>query len=54
MIVCICANISDSTIKQVSNFSTTLEDLRESLDVCNNCCCCYLEIITLLRDLKNE
>jgi bacterioferritin-associated ferredoxin len=40
MIVCVCANVNNTSLVKEIKDGKTFEDVQKSLDVCNNCCCC--------------
>jgi bacterioferritin-associated ferredoxin len=50
MIICTCANVSDNLLKQHINKDTTISELQDAFNVCNNCCICYSEILRLINE----
>jgi bacterioferritin-associated ferredoxin len=60
MIVCICNNISEQQIKKVIDIKNIshIDDLREEMSVCNQCCMCENYIKNIINNtvsiLKKE
>lgn len=50
MIVCICANKREKEIVQKIQAGATLEDLKQELGVCCNCCCCQEVLENMITD----
>lgn len=55
MIVCVCNRVNEDKIVETieEHKIQDIEELREKLNVCNNCCCCqrYIEnMISLLKE----
>lgn len=53
MIICICRNVSDKTIKDVIQKHPhihTVKDLKKHLDVCNQCGKCRDSIVSMIKE----
>ncbi len=55
MIVCVCGNVSDKSIKKaIEDGSRTIEDLQIDLGVACKCCSCVPEITEMLKSYEKE
>lgn len=54
MIVCICSNVSESCIILHSANSSSVEELIDSLSMCQGCKTCYDTILTIFNNNKQE
>lgn len=55
MIVCVCNNVNEKKIKTAieQHAATSLDDLQQHIDVCDQCCCCEREIHEILKVTSN-
>lgn len=55
MYVCLCAGVTDTAIKEsILDGCNDLAKLQDSLNVCNDCKCCYATIMDILKEYTNE
>lgn len=50
MILCVCANVSESTVKSEVEKGLTMQELVDKLGVCKQCCCCEQDILDILEN----
>ena len=55
MVVCICHNINDKSLKEIikSNSINSVKRVHE-LDICNNCKKCCFEVKQIIKECNNE